>query len=81
MSIAIRYHSKFGHSARMAEVIAKVAGADPRTVSEPLEGETDILFLGAGVFLGKVDKSVIAFIDSLDPSKVKCVVLSAPAPS
>lgn len=75
MNIAIRYYSKFGHSKKMADVLAQVAGVNAETVSVPLEGETDLLFLGAGVFLGKVDKNVLAFIDSLNPSQVKCVAL------
>lgn len=75
MNISIRYFSKFGHSSQMANVVADVTGAKPETVSVPLPGHTDMLFLGAGVFLGKVDKSVTAFIDSLDPAQVGCVVL------
>lgn len=75
MNIAIRYYSKFGHSAQMSGAIAKVAGVEPQPVSVPLEGETDILFLGAGVFLGQVNKNVQAFIEGLTPEKVKCVVL------
>lgn len=75
MKTAIRYYSKFGHSRKMAEVIAKVADTAPETVSVPVNEEVDILFLGAGVFLGKVDKSVTAFIEALDRSKVKQVVL------
>lgn len=74
MNIAIRYFSKFGHSARMAEVIAREAGVKAESVSVPLDGPTDILFLGAGVFLGKVDKRVAEFIQGLDPAGVKCVV-------
>lgn len=75
MNIAIRYFSKFGHSKKMADVLAQVAGVNAETVSVPLDGGTDILFLGAGIFLGKVDKRVLAFMDSLSPSQVKCVVL------
>lgn len=75
MKTAIRYYSKFGHSKKMADVIAGVTGVSPDTVASPVDEETDILFLGAGVFLGRVDKSVSAFIGNLDPSKVKCVVL------
>ena len=75
MKTAIRYYSKFGHSKKMADVIAGVTGVSPDTVAAPVNEETDILFLGAGVFLGRVDKSVSAFIGNLDPSKVKCVVL------
>lgn len=75
MKTAIRYYSKFGHSKIMADVIAGVAGVTPATVSAPIVECVDILFLGAGIFLGKVDKSVSSFIENLDPSKVKCVVL------
>lgn len=35
MNIAIRYYSKFGHSKKMADVLAKVAGVDAGTVSVP----------------------------------------------
>lgn len=75
MKTAIRYYSRFGHSKKMAEVIAGIAGAKPETFAVPLDGDVDILFLGAGVFLGKVDKSVSSFMDNLDPAKVRCVVL------
>lgn len=72
---AIRYYSKFGHSKQMAEAIEEIVGAKAAPVSEPLNGAVDILFLGAGVFLGKVNGAVIDFIETLTPEKVKCVVL------
>ncbi|MBP5382087.1 MAG: hypothetical protein J6Y45_01910 [Bacteroidales bacterium] len=74
MKTAIRYYSKFGHSKQMAEAIAEVAGAKALPVSEPLTEPVDVLFLGAGVFLGKVNAAVGEFIGKLDPSAVKCVV-------
>lgn len=75
MKTAIRYYSKFGHTKLMSEVIAGVTAATPATVSVPIDEDVDILFLGAGVFLGKVDKRVFSFIENLVPSRVKCVVL------
>lgn len=72
---AIRYFSKFGHSKLMAEAIEEIAGAKAAPVSEPLGEPVDLLFLGAGVFLGKVNGAVIDFIGTLTPEKVKCVVL------
>ena len=72
---AIRYYSKFGHSRQMAEAIEDIAGAKAAPVFEPLNEPVDILFLGAGVFLGKVNAAVIDFIGSLTPEKVRCVVL------
>ena len=60
MKIAIRYYSKFGHSAQMAQVIGDVMGVKPESIETPLTEEVDILFVGAGLFFGKVNpKSVI----------------------
>ena len=75
MKTAIRYYSKFGHSAKMAEVIGEVAGVKPESVDTPLTEEVDILFVGAGLFLGKVNGRIKEFARTLDPKKVKKVVL------
>ncbi len=75
MKTAIRYYSKFGHSAQMAQVVGEVAGVKPASVDTPLTEEVDILFIGAGVFLGKVNGSIKEFAKSLDPKQVKKVVL------
>ena len=74
MKTEIRYYSKFGHSAQMAQVIGEVMGVTPKSVETPLTDEVDILFIGAGVFLGKVNGSIKEFARSLDPQKVKKVV-------
>lgn len=76
MKSAIRYYSKFGHSAQMAQVIGEVMGVKPESVIKPLpqDEEFDVLFIGAGVFLGKVDGSIKEFARTLNPQKVKQVV-------
>ena len=75
MKTAIRYYSKFGHSALMAQVIGEVAGVKPENVDKPLTEEVDILFIGAGLFLGKVNGRIKEFARTIDPKKVKKVVL------
>jgi len=75
MTTAIRYFSKFGHSKQMAEAIQTICGENPQTVNTPLTERVDLLFLGAGVMLGRVDSSVAAFIKTLKPDMVGCVVL------
>lgn len=75
MKTAIRYYSKFGHTEKLVKAIAELAGCDPKTVSEPLEEKVDVLFLGAGIFLSKVDKSVMQFVESLSSDSVGCVAL------
>ena len=74
MSSAIRFYSKFGHSKRMAEAIEDIVGAKASTVNTPISEPVDTLYLGAGVFLGKVNGAVLDFIASLTPDKVGQVV-------
>jgi len=76
MKTAIRYYSKFGHSAQMAQVIGEVMGVKPESIAKPLpqDEEIDVLFIGAGVFLGKVNGSIKEFARTLNPQKVKQVV-------
>ena len=87
MTIAIRYFSKFGHSAKMAEVISQVTGAKPETVAQPINEPVDTLYLGAGVFLGKISADMVSFIKTLTPEKVKrvvcfgsCAIIKSPVP-
>ena len=72
---AIRYYSKFGHSKQMAQAIEELVGTKATTVAEQLTEPVDTLYLGAGVFLGKVHSTVIDFINTLTPDVVKQVVL------
>lgn len=74
MSTAIRFYSKFGHSKRMAEAIEDLVGAKAATVDTPVAEPVDTLYLGAGVFLGKVNGAVLDFIATLTPDKVGRVV-------
>ena len=84
---SIRYYSKFGHSKQMAQAMEEIVGAKAATVAEPLTGTVDTLYLGAGVFLGKVNSAVIDFISTLKPEDVKevvlfgsCAIIDSPVP-
>lgn len=87
MKTAIRYHSKFGHTKQMVEAVKDIVGCKPQTVGIPLEEPVDLLLLGAGVLFGKVDGSVMRFIENLTPDKVKrvvcfgsCAIIKSPVP-
>ncbi len=87
MNIAIRYFSKFGHSAKMASVISQVTGVMAETVNTPINEPVDVLYLGSGVMLGKISNDMIKFIRSLTPDKVKsvicfgsCAIIKSPVP-
>lgn len=87
MATAIRYFSKFGHSAQMANIVAQVTGAVPETVAQPLSEPVDTLYLGSGVMLGKINGEMVKFIKTLSPEKVKrvvcfgsCAIIKSPVP-
>ena len=62
MKIEVRYFTRNGGTRKLADSIAAAVGAEARTVDAPLDGRADILFLGASVYGGKPDPSVVHFI-------------------
>lgn len=87
MKNAIRFFSKFGHSAQMAEIVGKVIGAKPEDVTHPLTEPVDVLYLGCGVMLGKISSDMVNFINTLTPNRVNkvicfgsCAIIKSPVP-
>lgn len=83
----IRYYSKFGHTKSMVDAVKDLMDSEPRTVETPLEGKVDVLYIGAGVLMGKVDKRVMDFIATLTPETVgrvvcfgSCAIIKSPVP-
>lgn len=70
MNIAVRYQSRNGNTRGAAEIIAKELGIEAKPISEPLDGFTDILFVGGGVYMWDADKSLIEFLEKLSPQQV-----------
>ena len=74
MKTAIRYYSKFGHTTKMANIVGELTNTRPELATVRLSEPVDTLYLGSGVFLGKVDNSIVEFIKTLTPDLVKHVV-------
>ncbi|GEO69296.1 flavodoxin domain-containing protein [Levilactobacillus acidifarinae] len=70
MTVAIRYQTRNGNTEAFAKEIAQVAGVPAEDVKTPV-AEADILFFGGGTYFMRPDKSASAFMESLDPAKVK----------
>ncbi len=71
--VEVRYYSKTGNTARLADAIGKELSVKAKSVDDPIDGNVDILFLGSSVYGAGVDAKVKTFINSLD-SRVKKVV-------
>lgn len=62
MRVAVRYYSRGGNTEKLAKAIAEAIGVEAKTVAEPLEERTDILFLGSSVYAAGMDESVKRFV-------------------
>ncbi len=75
MDVKVVYFSKTGNTKKLADSIAQTAGVNAEVVGNGSETEADVLFLGASVYWAGIDGKVKAYIDQLDPAKVKEVVV------
>ncbi len=76
MNIHVIYHTKTGHSRQIAHAVAHsldVEATDLKDLNGPLL--SDLMFLVTGVYGGKADPKVTAFIAQLSPDHVKQVCL------
>lgn len=77
--IAVRYFSRGGNTKKLAEAVARGARCKAETMETSLSS-CDILFIGASVYYGGVDKQVKEFIKGLDGKKIgRAVIFSTSA--
>ncbi|MGN0482352.1 MAG: flavodoxin family protein [Lachnospiraceae bacterium] len=74
MNVTVRYQSRGGNTKAVAEIIAKKAGVKAESVAVPVEEEADLLFVGGGVYMGKIDDSLAQFLEELDANKVGQII-------
>ncbi|QPS71443.1 flavodoxin family protein [Lactococcus garvieae] len=74
MKYAVRYASRGGNTRAVADVIADKINVKAERISEPLEEEVDVLFLGAGVWFASVTKDMKEYLAALDSGKIKQIV-------
>ena len=79
MKLAVRYYSKGGNTKKIAEAIAKAVGTEAKTVTEPLDEDVDILFLGSAPYAFDVDDEVKNFIGNINVSVGKVINFSTAA--
>lgn len=82
MKVKVFYHSKSGNTKKIAEAIAKATGQVAEAIPPAYPPENlDVLFLGAGIRAGKVDKKMEEFVRTLNPNRAKKVVVFGTAGS
>lgn len=72
MSVKVIYYSRKGHTKLIADAIGEVCGVEAINIAEPHSlGETDLLFVGMGVYAGKADQSLLDYLDNLPANMIK----------
>lgn len=75
-NVKVIYHSKSGHTKKIADVIAKVCGVEAIDITEPHTlGEVDLLFIGMGIYAGKPDHAILNYLDNLPANTIKGAAL------
>ena len=77
MKIQVMYHSLTGNTKKVAEAIALTAGvsAEAMMKNSRLSEPIDLLFIGDGIYAGRMNSKTRKFIEKLDGSLVKNAVV------
>ncbi|MBR4024198.1 MAG: flavodoxin, partial [Firmicutes bacterium] len=73
MKAAVRYYTKTGNTKKICDAIAEAIGVEAKSVDDPLEEETEVLFLGNSVYAANIDKEVKDFVEA-NKDKIGCLV-------
>ncbi len=79
MTVAVRFFSKGGNTKKIAKAVAEKAGVSAKTVFEPLEEDTDILFLCVSPYGFDIDDAVKTFIGGITVKVGKAVLCGTSA--
>lgn len=76
MKIKVLYHSKTGNTKKIADAIADAVGAKSELINENTSiDNTDMLFIGDGIYGGKTNPQTDKFLRTLNSSKIKNVAV------
>ncbi len=75
--VKVMYHTRKGNTEKVANAICQVVEQRVPELVPPayLPENLELLFLGAGTYMGKVDKTVTKFINMLSKDRVSNVAL------
>lgn len=74
MTAAIRYYTRSGNTAKLAQAVADAVGVPAETVESPLAEKTDTLFLGCSYYAFDMDPQVKQFV-AQNKDKIGRIVL------
>ncbi|MDR1034083.1 MAG: hypothetical protein LBL41_04890 [Bifidobacteriaceae bacterium] len=79
MRVEVRYLSKSGNTAKIAEAIANAVNVSAKTINEQTPAYTDLLFLGGAIYGFGLDDRLKLYIELLPKSIKRVTVFSTTA--
>ncbi|MDR0906920.1 MAG: flavodoxin [Oscillospiraceae bacterium] len=82
MNIAVRYQSKTGHTAKVADAIANALGVKAEPITVPVSPDTDLLFLGGALYMiygCNIDPDLVKYIAELPPTVKRAALFGTSA--
>ena len=71
-TVRVIYQTRSGHTRTVAEAIADEIGVKAIDINEPASlADTDLLFVGMGIYAGKVDQNLMDYLDQLPQNKTR----------
>lgn len=78
MRTKVMYYTKSGNTQKVAEAIAEAANTNAELLPPAyMPDRVDLLFIGAGTYMGNAPRKVRDFIKILNPAKIKNVAVFA----
>lgn len=75
MKYAVIYKSKRNNK-KLAKAIGEAIGVTPQELASfDTDQEIDVLFFGAGIYMGGVTPDILSYVEKFKPDKIKKVVL------
>ena len=72
MNVRVIYRSRKGHTETIANEIAKHCETEALDITVPHTlGDTDLLFIGTGIYNGKPDELLMDYLDQLPVNKIR----------
>ena len=72
MKVNVIYRSRKGHTEKVAQEIARHCGTEAIDITVPHTlGETDLLFIGTGIYASRPDDLLMGYLDTLPVNRIK----------
>jgi flavodoxin len=71
---SVKYQSRNGNTHAVAEIIANVLGVQAEPADAPLNENVDILFVGGGLYKGRLDGKLNDFLENITSEKIGKII-------